>query len=218
MPKRVLFAGATGLVGSRLLRLLQCDDRVERVTLAVRRETGLQGGKVQSVVVDFRLLASPDAVFPTCDAAVCCLGTTLKAAGSREAFLAVDRDAVVSFAKQAKAAGARTFVVVSALGADAGSSLFYSRVKGETEDALRTIGFSSLHLVRPSLLVGHRQEFRLAGRLGIAVAPLLKILLAGPLAKWAPVDAEDVAVQLQSALFDERPGVHIHFNAPKFSS
>lgn len=221
----VLFAGATGLVGEHLLARLRVDSHVSGISILARRDTSLQGGKVQCVVVDFSTLGAEGSSVPIAenaalatmgaapahaDAAVCSLGTTRKAAGSREAFAAVDRDAVLAFAKFAKRAGVKTFVLVSALGADARSRVFYSRIKGETEEALRALGFSTLHIVRPSLLVGKRKDFRLAEAIGVRVAPLLKRLLVGPLAPYAPVQADDVAATLQACVFDGRPGVHIH--------
>lgn len=210
MPKHVLFAGATGLVGSLLLRRLKADPRVERITLVARRATGLDEGKVSTKVVDFARLGEGQVSLPPADAAVCALGTTLKAAGSREAFAAVDCDAVVAFARAARKAGVDTFAVVSALGADAHSRVFYNRVKGQAEEALESIGFPRLHLLRPSLLVGERKDVRPAERIGVALAPFLKAVLVGPLAKWAPVNAEDVAESLHRALFDDTPGVHVH--------
>jgi uncharacterized protein YbjT (DUF2867 family) len=109
--------------------------------------------------------------------AYCCLGTTIRKAGSQEAFRAIDHDAVLSFARWAKAGGARSFVVVSSMGADARSRVFYSRVKGETERDLAKIGFESLLVLRPSLIAGPRKEQRIGERIGIAVAAALRPVL-----------------------------------------
>jgi len=205
MPCRVLLAGATGLVGRELLRAL-CQ-RGDTVHALVRRAGAAPPtAGAHELVVDYARLPA----LPAADAAVCALGTTIKVAGSQAAFRAVDFDAVLAFARAAKAAGATRLGVVSALGADAASSNFYSRVKGEAEAALGALGFASLVIARPSLLAGDRgalgQPERLGERVGLAVSSLL-----GPLvpAAWRPIQAAAVARGLLRALDDARPGVRI---------
>lgn len=193
-------AGATGLVGSKLLTLLLDDPAVERVVSLGRRASGVEHAKLVERSVDFAGIDAAGLPAPT--VALCCLGTTIKKAGSKEAFRAVDHDAVLAFAKAAKAAGAGRFVVVTAEGADAGSVLFYNRVKGEVEAALRALGFASLAIARPSLLMGDRPESRPGERFAVAASRAL-----GPLLK--PFDGrpiEDVVVaRALMALVHEPP-------------
>src|SRR5688572_11971644 len=150
-------AGATGLVGRALLDALLAEPRVEQVAALARRPLPRTHPKLESVTVDFERLEQELAGRrATC--AFCCLGTTIKKAGSQDAFRRVDHDYVLAFARAALAAGAEKLLVVTALGADAKSGIFYNRVKGEVEAHLRELGFRELHLLRPSLLLGPREE------------------------------------------------------------
>ena len=142
----ILLAGATGLVGSRVLALLP-----EAIPVG-RRATGRAG----EIVADFAALPA----LPPARVAISALGTTIRAAGSQAAFRAVDYDAVLAFARAAKAAGVTHFIVITAVGADAGSSVFYSRVKGEVERDLAALGFARLDIVQPGLIIGPRAERR----------------------------------------------------------
>src|SRR3954471_4783468 len=151
--RSILLAGATGLVGRELLRGLLADDSVARVTVLGRRAPAEAHPKLQFKAVDFGAVPKLAAV----DECYIALGTTIKVAGSQQAFRAVDHDAVVNVAKAAKAAGARRLGVVSAMGASARSSVFYSRVKGEMEEALAGMGFETLVIARPSMLAGNRE-------------------------------------------------------------
>jgi len=195
-----LLAGGTGLVGGHLLRQLASDARYVSAIAVTRRASGLAGGKVQEQVVDFGALAGT--VLPKADVGFCALGTTMRAAGSKEAFARVDRDAVVAFAQGCKAAGVKTFVLVSSMGAKARSSVFYNAIKGQTEEALGAINFESLVVLRPSLLVGSRTEKRPLERLGVAFAPVLRALLVAPfLRNFAPIDGSVVAAAMREAPF-----------------
>jgi uncharacterized protein YbjT (DUF2867 family) len=144
---------------------------------------------------------------PAAEDAFCCLGTTIKKAGSQEAFRAVDHDAVLAFARAAKRAGVRRFLVVTALGADARSSVFYNRVKGEAEQALQALGFESLVILRPSLLLGDRAESRPGERAAIVASRVL-----GPLLRpfgSRPIEARTVA-RAMTALAQAAPqGVRV---------
>ncbi|MEJ6022402.1 NAD(P)H-binding protein [Ramlibacter sp. PS4R-6] len=151
--RSVLLAGATGLVGRELLRGLLADDSVARVIVLGRRAPAESHPKLEAMAVDFAQLPK----LPKVDECYIALGTTIKVAGSQQAFRAVDYDAVVNVAKAAKAAGARKLGVVSAMGASAKSSVFYSRVKGEMEEALAGLGFETLVIARPSMLAGDRE-------------------------------------------------------------
>jgi uncharacterized protein YbjT (DUF2867 family) len=145
-------------------------------------------------VTDFDSLGSGP--FPAADVVFCALGTTIGKAGSEEAFRKVDLEAVLALARAASGAGARQFLVVSSLGADPKSKAFYSRVKGEMERRLRGIAFEGTQVFRPSLLLGARVEFRLGERLAASVAAPVGFLLAGPLAKYRPIEAETVAAAM----------------------
>jgi uncharacterized protein YbjT (DUF2867 family) len=199
-----LLAGATGLVGRELARAW---DGPGLLHLLVRRPLAATVPRSQRVhVVDFAALPP----LPRADEAYCCLGTTIKAAGSRAAFRAVDLDAVLAFARAAQRAGVRRFAVVSALGASPRSATFYSRVKGEMEEALAGLGFASLVVARPSLLAGDRaalgQPPRLGERLALALtAPLTPLI---PRA-WRPIPAATVARAMRRALAQARPGVRL---------
>ncbi len=197
-------AGGSGLVGGELLRLLFGDDDFDTVIAVGRRPLPIQRLKLRQATVDF---AAPEtfAALDAPDAAFCCLGTTIQRAGSREAFRAVDYQAVVTFAEAARARGARVFVHVTALGADAGSSIFYNQVKGETEAAVAALGFASVQVLRPSILDGERAESRPLERAGIALGRAL-----GPiLGKYRPTPAKAVAAAMVDACKRADAGVHV---------
>lgn len=201
---RVLLAGATGLVGARALGRLVAAGH--DVTAVGRRSTGQQ---VSEVIASFDALPA----LPAADAAVCALGTTIAAAGSRAAFRAVDHDAVLAFARAAQAAGASRFVAVTAVGADPRAGVFYSRVKGEVEAALEALGFTRLDLVQPGLLLGPRAERRPVEALLQRLTPVLNPLLVGPLDRYGGIEADRVAAGIVALLGQTEPGVHRHENA-----
>ena len=184
MTRTAWIAGATGMVGSHLVDVLLEGDTFASVVALGRRPLDRSHPRLAQATVDFAALDA--ASLPAVTDAFCALGTTIKKAGSKEAFRAVDYDAVLSFARAAKAKGAARFYVVTSLGADAGSLAFYNRVKGEVEDGLRALGFEGLAIVRPSLLVGERSESRPGERLAVAVTgllgPLLKPFASRPIA------------------------------------
>lgn len=169
-PQHILLAGATGLTGEHLLDRLLNERTVERVLAPSRRPLAAHPRLENPVGELVDLL--PQLGGPV-DTAFCCLGSTIRQAGSQEAFRAIDLDLVVAVGRRARELGARHYLVISALGADRGSSVFYNRVKGEMEDALRDQGWPQLTLARPSLLLGPRQEFRLGERLA---APLMRLI------------------------------------------
>ncbi len=187
-----LIAGASGLVGSCLLRQLLDSPEYERVIALGRRPLGLVHPKLEQVVADFSALEKVTAEL-NCTDAFCCLGTTIRSAGSREKFRAVDHNAVLALAWAARRNGAQRFFVVSALGADAASRIFYNRVKGETEEALEVIGFPTLGIFRPSLLLGPRPEFRVGERVSALILWLAEPLLLGRLRQYRAIPAEVVA-------------------------
>ena len=202
--KSALIAGATGLVGARCLARLLEHPAYDRVTVLSRRPIARAHANLNIELVDFYGLRS---LGERCDDIFCCLGTTIRKAGSQEAFRRVDHDYPLALARLGKAAGAQQFLLVSALGADAQSSVFYSRVKGETERDVAAIGLPKVSFMRPSILLGERHERRPGERAGIFVGKLIGPLLLGPLRKYRPIHADDVAAaMLYAANHDVRPG------------
>ncbi len=205
--RKAWLAGATGLIGGQVLELLLAEPAYTRVTALVRRPLavehdvtpeGGQRNQLEALIVDFdRLeeLSEP----PPADDVFCCLGSTMKKAGSKAAFRKVDHDYVVATARLGLAAGARRFLLVSAVGASASSMSFYSRVKGEAEDSVAELGYSELHVFQPSILIGERDEARPGERLGIAAARVLNGLMAGPLRRYRGIRAETVAAAMVAA-------------------
>ncbi|MFV3368709.1 oxidoreductase [Pseudomonas sp. NY15435] len=169
-PTNILLAGATGLTGEHLLDRMLNEPTVKRVIAPARRKLA-EHPRLENPIGPLAELI-PHLVQPV-DTVFCCLGTTLKEAGSEEAFRSVDYDLPLALGERGLALGARHYIVVSALGADSKSSIFYSRVKGELEDALRQQGWQQLTIARPSLLLGQREEVRLAELLA---APFSRIL------------------------------------------
>ena len=192
MARSIALAGATGLVGREILRGLVADPSVAAIHVLGRRKVEALP-KVTSHVVDFRALPA----LPRVDEVYLALGTTIKSAGSQEAFRAVDLDANLAVAKAALSAGARRAGVVSAMGANAKSRIFYSRVKGELEDALSALSFERVVIARPSMLAGDRESLGQPARSGEGIALAVSRLL-GPLLprNYRSVAAADVAKSL----------------------
>lgn len=198
-PQRILLAGATGLTGEHLLDRLLSEPTVLRVLAPTRRP-----------LAEHPRLDNPQGELPSLlptlggplDIAFCCLGTTIKQAGSQEAFRAVDHDLVVAVAQRARALGARHFLVVSALGADPSSSVFYNRVKGEMEESLRAMDWPQLTIARPSLLLGERNETRLVEQLA---APLARLIPG----KYRSIHACTLARALWRLALEEQDGVRV---------
>lgn len=193
--RTVLIAGATGLVGRELLAGLLADASVAQVLSLGRRRANVKHSKLTQQVVDFAALPA----LPAVDEVYLALGTTIKVAGSQQAFRAVDFDANLAVARAARAAGASRAGLVSAMGASAASAVFYSRVKGELEDALAGLGFEGLVIARPSLLVGDRESLGQPGRFGERAGFLVgKVLGALVPADYRPIPASRVAAALRA--------------------
>lgn len=204
-PATVAIAGATGVVGSRVLHILQGMSSVGRVVAVGRRPPAAGHPKVEARTLDF---GDPGALAAALDGgasvALCALGTTMKRAGSRPAFRAVDHDAVVAFARAALARGASRFVLVSSIGADPRARSFYLRTKGEAEAAVAALGYPQVTILRPSLIDdrGTRADVRAGERLTLPVARLL-FAVVGRRRRWAPVPADVVARALVRLAFDD---------------
>ncbi len=197
-------AGASGLVGGELLRLLVADAAFDNIVSVGRRTIAVVSSKVTQLTVDF----ADEATFgslDSADVAFSCLGTTIKKAGSKEAFRAVDHDAVLAFAKAARIKGAKVLVHVSSLGADRASRAFYASVKGEVEEDLAALGYESVYALRPSILDGDRAESRPLERVGLAFARALGPLLG----KYRPTEASAVARTMIAKAKAKAPGAHV---------
>lgn len=212
-PARVLLAGATGLVGQQALRQLLARADVAEVRALVRRDMSpaqllhtdpnhVEGAsKLRICQADFDRLEAHVHWFDV-DWVFCALGTTIRQAGSQAAFRQVDFDYALQIAQLARAEGAQRFMLVSALGASARSSVFYNRVKGELEEAIKAIGFEHVSVAQPSLLVGERTEVRLGERIGLMFGFLMP-------ARYKPVRVEQVAAGLIASGAAGKPGWHV---------
>ena len=201
-----LLAGASGLTGGLTLdALLEAPD-VTRVIAVTRRSLGREHSRLANRIVQFERLEA-QLKGTSCDTALCCLGTTLRRAGSEQRFRAVDVDCVLTFARAAKAASARRFVVISSVGADPRSRNFYLRTKGDMEEELEGVGFESLDILQPSMLLALRAEMRPLELLGSALMPLLAPLLRGKYAPYRAIRARTVAAAMLGATRSGRRGV-----------
>lgn len=207
--RSALVFGGTGLVGGHLLSLLLGERDWSRIVAVTRRPLSLRDARLVSVVASPGELAAHRKALRA-DVVFCCLGTTQRKAGTPQAFRAVDHDYVLEAVTQAREAGARVFAVVSSLGADPASSNFYLRVKGETERDLRALGLPTLHILQPSLILGERDERRPLEALAQRAAPWAGTLLVGPLRRYRPITAEQVARALRGVADDTRPGTLVH--------
>jgi len=196
--RAALLVGATGLIGSFLLQRLLAAESYARVTVWARRDIGRTHPKLKVEIADFERLqerrVESEDVF-------CCLGTTIRQAGSQAAFRRVDYDYPVALAMAAAGGGARRLLVVSALGANPDSRVFYNRVKGEMEVAVRAAGVPRTVFLRPSLLSGPRAQARLGEKIGLVVGNVLGPLLG----KYRPIHADSVAAAMLKAAAGDRP-------------
>jgi len=201
----VVIAGASGVVGRRALHHLLVSDDIGGVVALGRRTLPTQHDKVVSRVVDLRNKTATAAEIADGTAvAICCLGTTLNTAGSKEAFRAVDHDAVVTFAEAAREKGAQRFVLVSAVGANPRARNFYLRTKGETEEALARLDFAQLTALRPSFIddEGAREEYRPLERVTLPIARSVFALI-GKSRRYAPVSADTIGKAVVRLAFDD---------------
>jgi uncharacterized protein YbjT (DUF2867 family) len=204
LGRSAIVIGATGLVGSRLVDVLLADPVYDTIHLLVRRTFARSDSRLREHLVDFAHLAR--FAMPAADDVYCCLGTTIGIAGSQEAFREVDYAYPLAVARSALHGGAQQFLFVSAMGADAHSSVFYSHVKGELEDAIAALGYRAAIAFRPSLLAGERAAQRLGERVALMVLQPVRWLVPR---KYRPVS--DVAVARAMVAFAERglAGFHI---------
>lgn len=209
MGRTAVVAGSTGLVGRELVQKLLRDGRYSRVVTLVRRRTPLQHEKLIERIVSFDDLQLEKELLQGADV-FCTLGTTMKQAGSREAFRQVDYEYPIRLAELAAQQGAAQYLIVTAMGSSKQSLFFYSQVKGQVEEKLVSIGFPALHIFRPSLLLGDRDQARFVERAWAVAMRLLGGILVGRLRKYKAIPGTFVAdAMLRAALTDAR-GIHIY--------
>jgi uncharacterized protein YbjT (DUF2867 family) len=201
--KTAMIIGSTGLIGSYLLEKLVQSPEYSQIIAIIRGQSSVQDPayshpKVRRITFDFQNwsnLSMQIASFSGNSSThfFCCLGTTIKKVKTEEAFRKVDYDYIIEFAKMAQKCKAERLLVVSAIGADRNSTVFYNRIKGETENDVQNNFAGKLYFLRPSLLLGDRKEFRFGERIAILLAPAYSLLLVGPLSRYKPIKASDVA-------------------------
>ncbi len=207
--RRALLLGATGLVGHFTLQYLLESPRYQEIIALTRRKLDIDNPKLWVAVIDFDNLDQNSEHFNV-DDIFCCLGTTIKTAGSQAAFRLVDHTYPVEIARLCKKMGARTFSVISAVGANADSKIFYNRIKGEMEQALRQLSFDGLLIYRPSLLVGKRKEVRFGEKVAIIIATIFSPFFLRSLRKYQPIHAESVAAAMVSNATNNPVAVSIY--------
>ncbi len=205
-----LVAGGSGLVGSRLLALLLNNAAYARIYVLSRRPLTVDHPRLANRVVRFDAPLEPQLKGLSCNDAFCCLGTTLREAGSQEAFRAVDQELVVKFARLALKSGAERLVVVSSLGANPDARNFYLRVKGETERSLEGVGFRALDIMQPSLLLGARRHRRPLEWAAQAFMWAARPLFLGPALRYRAIEADTLAAAMYGAARIGRRGVYRH--------
>lgn len=211
IKRTAVIAGATGLVGHHLLEDLLASDYYSDVIALSRRPFSTQHAKLEQRIVNFDQLSQVDpAGFENADF-FCCLGTTIKkVGGDKDAFKKVDMYYPLEMAKLCKQHQGNQFLLISAMGADADSRIFYNKVKGEAEQAIRGLGLQTLHIFQPSLLMGNRDESRLGEDIGKVFFSIFSFLFAGPLRKYKGIKATDVAWAMFAQARENLSGTFIH--------
>lgn len=192
MAKTAILLGATGATGREVLKLLLNDERYDKVKLFNRNKVGIQDSKVEEHVIDLLKLEEHKAQF-TGDEVFCCIGTTKAKTPDKETYYKIDYGIPVTAAKLANQNGINSFNVISAIGADKNSSIFYNRTKGEMQDAVLKEGIANTYILQPSLIVAHRNDMRLMEQIGAVAMKLLNPLLLGGAAKYRSIKAATIA-------------------------
>jgi uncharacterized protein YbjT (DUF2867 family) len=206
MAKVALLAGTTGLIGSQLLDLLLQSSDYEKVIAISRKPLDKTHPKLSNLVCELNQLQNYVSELKA-DDVFCCLGTTMKNAKTKEAFRAVDYDAPLALAKIAKENGAKQYLIISALGANKDSSIFYNKVKGEVEEAIDQIGFESFHIFQPSLLTGPRKEQRTGEEAAQVFYKIFGFLIPK---KFASIESIKVARAMVALAKEEKKGRFVH--------
>jgi len=210
MEKRnALIAGATGLVGTSLLKKLLADDQYEKVVIITRKSIDAKHPKLIQKQINFDTIESMKLDFQV-DDVFCALGTTIKTAGSQDAFYKVDYTYVVNLGKWCVTNTVKRLFIVSAMGANAKSGIFYNRVKGEMETAVSQMSIPQIKVFRPSLLMGDRKEKRGGEKIAQIVMGSLGFLFAGPLLKYKGIHADVVAMAMIKAAKVDKQGFTVY--------
>lgn len=209
-PRIAALLGASGATGQKLLPLLLDDAAYSKIITLSRREAGIVHAKLENRVVDFDDLA---AAFKgtKVDDCYCTFGTTIRIAGSQAAMSRIDHDFVLEFAKAGLAAGATRFAYLSAANANAGSSAFYARLKGQTEDALKTLGFADLSIFRPSMIIAERDNRRWIESMLFPLLPFVDKLMIGAFTKYRSIPVEALAKAIAAFSGQQGGGCQIHY-------
>lgn len=198
--KTAIIFGVTGLTGKALLHNIVEDARYSKIHIVTRRPCGFIHPKVEEILFNYKNFKELPSI--KADHVFCCLGTTIKKAGSKEAQQIIDRDYPIDIAKYANTLGAEKMVTVSSIGADAKSSNFYLRTKGEMEEGVKS-NFKHSIFVRPSFLLGNREEMRIGERIGIALFSIINPLLFGGLSKYKGIQVSQLSKAMINACFNK---------------
>lgn len=207
--KTALIAGASGLVGNILLKLLLNDDRYSEVKVLCRSALDIEHPKLKEEILHFDHLEEYASFFEV-DHVFCCLGTTIKKAGSEEAFIKVDQEYPLTMAQLAHQKKVSHFLIITAMGADRSSIIFYNKVKGQVETAIKDLKLKATSVCRPSLLIGDRKESRTGEKIGAVVMKIVSPLMLGPLKKFKAINASTVAKAMLSIANTEASGFSIY--------
>ncbi|MCT4477826.1 NAD(P)H-binding protein [Peribacillus sp. NPDC101481] len=207
--KTALILGATGVVGTQLVKQLSNSKIYSEIHLLTRREMKFTEPKCTGHVVDFDNLSQYAYLFNVTDVFIC-LGTTIKKAKSKEAFRKVDYDYIIEAAKMAKTSNVEKLLVITAMGANSKSKFFYSRVKGDLEGTLQRLEMNTVHIFRPSLLLGEREEFRAGEKISGLLSTFVKFVFVGPLRPYRAIEANKVAAAMYAAAQTMAKGYHFY--------
>ncbi|WP_026708913.1 NAD(P)H-binding protein [Flavobacterium frigidarium] len=210
--KTALIIGSTGLIGSTLLKQLLNNKEYSKVITFSKRKTGVQHLKFTEEIIDFDKPESYESLVKG-DDFFCTIGTTIKKAGSKEAFKKVDFEYPKQFATIALKNGVKQFLIISSMGADKDSNSFYLKTKGSIEDFLKQSTFESVAVLRPSILLGNRDEFRLGEKIGGFVMKAFSFLLVGKLKNYKPIESATVAKALEIIALKNTPGFTVYNSA-----
>ncbi|MCM3764709.1 oxidoreductase [Neobacillus niacini] len=207
--KTALVLGASGMVGRELVKVLAGQNTYEKIHLLVRRPIEPVAPLCEVHAVDFDRLESYPELFQVTDV-FCCLGTTIKKAKTKQAFRKVDFQYPLEAAKMAAKQGAEKFLIITAMGANPKSMFFYNQVKGDIEAALKELNLPSLHIFRPSLLLGDRGEQRLGEEIAAKFSGVLNALMIGPLTPYRAIEAKNVAKAMAASAQSSNTGINIY--------
>jgi hypothetical protein len=207
--KSALVIGSSGLVGQDLIKILIDSKEYTKITLLLRKKMNIGSEKIHEEIVDFDNIEKYSYLFNV-DSVFCTLGTTIKVAKTKENFMKVDLDYPTKAAKITKEFGKGNFFVISALGSNKNSKIFYNSVKGKLEENLREINLNILHIFKPSMLTGDRKEFRLGERVTLALCKILPFVFIGSIKKYKPIKTIDVAKAMYKTTLNKNKGTYVH--------